>query len=156
MTTTASQITDSGLNSQLCFAIYRATHAFSAAYRPILEPHGLTYPQYAALLALWDQPVTNGALSMKALGQRLDLDSATLSPLLRRLEQAGLVTRQRKVQDNRVVEIELTAAGRDLQEKLQEAPARIGQCTGLTSPTAGELTVQLNHITAALRHALSP
>jgi DNA-binding MarR family transcriptional regulator len=151
----APPLVGSGLDSQLCVALYRATHAFSAAYRPILEPHGLTYPQYAALLALWDQPATEGALSMKGLGERLDLDSATLSPLLRRLEKAGLITRRRKAEDNRVVEIQVTASGRDLQEKLREAPARIGQCTGLSSPAVVELTAQLNCITDAIRHDIS-
>lgn len=154
--TTSPQLVGSDRDSQLCVAVYRATHAFTAAYRPILEPHGLTYPQYAALLTLWDQPATGGALSMKSLGERLDLDSATLSPLLRRLEKAGLVTRQRKVEDNRVVEIELTARGRELKEQLRDVPAQIGQCAGLSAPMARDLTTQLNHLTDALRREISP
>ena len=79
------------LGSQLCFAVYAAAHAFSRAYKPLLEDLGLTYPQYLVMLVLWER----GKIPVKAIGEALDLDSGTLSPLLKRLEQAGLIARLR-------------------------------------------------------------
>ena len=109
------------LDNQLCFALYAASGLVTRAYRPLLEPLGLTYPQYLAKLALWEQ----APRTVKALGQALDLDSGTLTPLLKRLEAAGFVTRRRDAQDERKVQIDLTDAGRALREKAAEVPAAL-------------------------------
>lgn len=93
-----------GLDEQLCFAVYAASHAFNAAYRPLLEPHGLTYPQFLVLLVLWE----GDHRSMRELCMRLHLDSGTLTPLLKRMEAAGLVRRQRSQDDERHLLVELT------------------------------------------------
>ena len=109
------------LDNQLCFALYAASGLVTRAYRPLLEPLGLTYPQYLVMMALWeDAPRT-----VKALGQALDLDSGTLTPLLKRLEAAGFVTRRRDTQDERKVQIDLTDAGRALQAQAAEVPAAL-------------------------------
>lgn len=99
------------LENQLCFGLYAATHAMNKAYRVNLGPLGLTYPQYLALLALWE----NDRQSVSELGDRLRLDSGTLTPVLKRLEAAGLVARARSRADEREVEISLTAEGRALE-----------------------------------------
>jgi DNA-binding MarR family transcriptional regulator len=95
------------LDNQLCFALYAASHAIKKAYRPLLDELGLTYPQYLVLLALWQ----DNALKVSDIGQRLHLDSGTLTPVLKRLEKLGLVTRARRPQDERAVEISLTPEG---------------------------------------------
>src|SRR4051794_6339033 len=96
------------LDSQLCFSIYAAGHAFNRFYKPLLGPLGLTYPQYLVLLALWEED----ALTLKTIGERLLLDSGTLTPLLRRMEEAGLVSRARDVEDERLVRVRLTPKGK--------------------------------------------
>ena len=101
------------LEQQLCFAIYQVGHAFNRAYRPILAALGLTYPQYLVMLVLWEQD----GLTVKDLGERLMLDSGTLTPLLKRLEGNGLILRKRGREDERQVLVELTEAGRVLHEK---------------------------------------
>lgn len=116
------------LDRQVCFALYGAAHAFTRAYKPLLEPLGLTYPQYLAMMALWEED----RLQVKALGERLGLDSGTLSPLLKRLEQAGYVTRQRDKLDERQVFITLTESGRALKAKAVGVMRAIGQATGCT------------------------
>ena len=108
------------LDHQLCFALYSASLAMTKLYKPLLEELGLTYPQYLAMLVLWE---TDG-VTVSELGERLHLDSGTLTPLLKRLEAAELVTRLRDVQDERRVLIRLTAAGR----KLKARAARIPGC----------------------------
>lgn len=119
---------DIKLNQMVCFALYGASHAFSRAYKPLLDPLGLTYPQYLVMVSLWEkdgQPV-------KSLGEALGLDSGTLSPLLKRLEQAGLVSRVRSKQDERQVNITLTDKGRQMQEETAGVVAAIGEATGCT------------------------
>ncbi|MGX5665530.1 MarR family winged helix-turn-helix transcriptional regulator [Rhizobium daejeonense] len=116
------------LDRQICFALYGAAHAFTRAYKPLLEPLGLTYPQYLAMMALWEED----GLQVKALGERLGLDSGTLSPLLKRLEQAGYVTRQRDKVDERQVFIMLTESGRTMKVKAVGVMRAIGQATGCT------------------------
>jgi MarR family transcriptional regulator, organic hydroperoxide resistance regulator len=101
------------LDDQLCFALYAASRAVTARYRPMLEAIGLTYPQYLVMMLLWEEDHQ----TVGQLGARLSLDSGTLSPLLKRLTAAGLVTRHRRVEDERSVAIALTDAGRALQEK---------------------------------------
>lgn len=116
------------LDRQICFALYGAAHAFTRAYKPLLEPLGLTYPQYLAMMALWEED----GLQVKVLGERLGLDSGTLSPLLKRLEQAGYVTRQRDKIDERQVFITLTESGRTMKGKAVGVMRAIGQATGCT------------------------
>lgn len=99
------------LETQLCFALYAASRAMAQAYQPLLTPLGLTYPQYLAMLVLWE---TDG-ISVKQLGERLQLDSGTLTPLLKRLETAGLLQRQRCASDERCVLLHLTSSGMALQ-----------------------------------------
>jgi DNA-binding MarR family transcriptional regulator len=101
------------LDDQLCFALYAASRAMTARYRPMLEELGLTYPQYLVMMLLWEEDHQ----TVGQLGQRLALDSGTLSPLLKRLTAAGLVTRHRRVEDERSVAIALTDAGRDLRDR---------------------------------------
>ncbi|MFO0686584.1 MAG: MarR family transcriptional regulator [Sandaracinus sp.] len=109
------------LDDQLCFALYSASRAFSRAYAPLLAELGLTYPQYVAMLVLWEQD----DLSVSELGARLALDSGTLTPLLKRLEEQGLVRRARDPEDERVLRIRLTPAGEKLSEKAAEVPAAL-------------------------------
>ena len=120
--------TAAGLDAMLCFAIYGAAHAFTRAYKPLLEPLGLTYPQYLVMMALWAED----GQKVKTLGDRLGLDSGTLSPLLKRLEQSGLVMRKRDAEDERQVIITLTPAGLDLRERSSGVMAAIGKATGCT------------------------
>jgi len=109
------------LEHQLCFALYSASRALTRAYTPLLEPLGLTYPQYLALLVLWAED----GISVKQLGERLALDSATLTPLLKRLAERGLVERRRDESDERVVRIHLTPEGRALKTKARRIPAEL-------------------------------
>ncbi|WP_040338709.1 MarR family winged helix-turn-helix transcriptional regulator [Candidatus Blastococcus massiliensis] len=118
------------LDDQLCFALYAASRAVTARYRPMLEAIGLTYPQYLVMMLLWEEDHQ----TVGQLGSRLALDSGTLSPLLKRLTAAGLVTRHRRLEDERSVAIALTDDGRALQEKAygisQEMIDAIGFDTG--------------------------
>jgi len=107
-----------GLDEQICFAVYSAAHAFNRAYRPFLAALGLTYPQYLVMLVLWEQD----GQSVTAIGDRLGLDSGTLTPLLKRLEGHGLIQRQRGREDERIVLVVLTAAGAALREKAAGVP----------------------------------
>src|SRR6478735_1140544 len=118
------------LDDQLCFALYAASRAVTARYRPMLDAVGLTYPQYLVMMLLWE----SDHQTVGQLGARLALDSGTLSPLLKRLTSAGLVTRHRRVEDERSVSISLTDEGRDLREKCfaisEEMIGAIGFNTG--------------------------
>ncbi|MFN7101982.1 MAG: MarR family winged helix-turn-helix transcriptional regulator [Pseudorhizobium sp.] len=114
------------LDAQLCFAIYGAAHAFTRTYKPLLEPLGLTYPQYLVMLALWEED----GQAVKAIGERLGLDSGTLSPLLKRLEQAGLLERRRDRQDERQVRIVLTQKGSALSREAIGVMQAIGAASG--------------------------
>ena len=113
------------LDHQLCFALYSASLAMTKLYKPLLEEMGLTYPQYLAMLVLWE----NDGVTVSELGERLYLDSGTLTPLLKRLEAADLVTRLRDVQDERRVLIRLTAAGRRLKTRAARLPGCVLQAT---------------------------
>lgn len=109
------------LDNQLCFALYGAANRMTRLYRPMLDALGLTYPQYLAMLVLWEaSPRTVGAL-----GDALDLDSSTLTPLLKRLEAGGLVERTRDPDDERRVIVTLTQKGRDLREKAVSVPEKL-------------------------------
>ena len=108
------------LDTQLCFALYEASRAAIDIYRPLLDELGITYPQYLVLLILWER----GTCSVKEIGQLLHLDSGTLSPLLKRLEAAGIVRRQRRSTDERIVDISLTEQGHALQKRALAIPAK--------------------------------
>ena len=125
---------------QICFALYGASHAFNRAYKPLLEPLGLTYPQYLVLMALWEKETA----TVKVLGEMLGLDSGTLSPLLKRLEQAGLITRKRGTVDERQVMIALTPDGAEMKTKAAEVMRAIGEATGCSLDELGKLRDQLN------------
>ncbi|HOX18551.1 MAG TPA: MarR family transcriptional regulator [Spirochaetales bacterium] len=114
------------LDAQVCFLVYRLEHRILELYRPLLEPLGLTYPQYLAMLALWE----HGAMTVGRLGELLRLDSGTVSPLLKRMEKAGLVTRTRSPEDERSVRVELTRLGAELEEKAAGVPAALVSCLG--------------------------
>jgi DNA-binding MarR family transcriptional regulator len=127
------------LDNQLCFALYSTSLAMTKLYKPMLEELGLTYPQYLAMLVLWEQD----GLTVSELGERLYLDSGTLTPLLKRMETAGLVSRLRAVQDERRVHITLTAAGRKLKAKAAKIPGCILSATQCTIPELVSLTQQV-------------
>jgi len=116
------------LGNQLCFAVYSTAHAFNRFYKPLLDRLGLTYPQYLVMLVLWEQD----GMSVKEIGERLFLDSGTLTPLLKRMEAAGLVKRTRSREDERQVIVALTAQGEGLKEKARSLPLSIlaaSQCS---------------------------
>ncbi|MEV6928558.1 MarR family transcriptional regulator [Dactylosporangium sp. NPDC051485] len=135
------------LDRQVCFALYTATRAVTGRYRPLLDALGLTYPQYLVLLALWERDER----TVKDLGAALRLDSSTLSPLLKRLEAAGLVARERRADDERCVTIRLTARGEALRGRAAEVPARLICDGGLDAGEMAELRDTLVRLTAALQ-----
>jgi MarR family transcriptional regulator, organic hydroperoxide resistance regulator len=137
------------LNRQVCFAMYSASRAATAVYRPLLEDLGLTYPQYLVMLVLWeDQP-----RSVRELGEELGLDSGTLSPLLKRLEALDLVERRRSAEDERRVEVFLTDAGAALSAKAAGIPQRLADAAGLSAAELDQLRDTLGRLTAALHSA---
>lgn len=127
------------LDDQLCFALYSASHLMTKAYKPMLAQLGITYPQYLALLVLWEQD----DLTVGRLGERLFLDSGTLTPLLKRLEGAGLIVRRRDPADERQVRIVLTEAGRSLQATAQACYEQLVCGLGLSAETVGGLRGQV-------------
>ena len=138
-----------GVDELICFALYSTGLAMDKAYRKALRPLHITYPQYLVMLLLWqtdERTVTD-------LGDRLYLDSATLTPLLKRLEQTGLVSRRRAVDDERRVIISLTAAGRALKQKAADVQLAISQATQCTADELGDLQKQLQALRAKLRGA---
>ena len=137
------------LHRQVCFSLYSASRAATAVYRPLLEELGLTYPQYLVLMVLWEQ---DGS-SVRDLGRALELDSGTLSPLLKRLESAGLLRRTRSAADERRVEVYLTEEGRALQEKALPLPQRVAEAAGLEPQEMHTLQETLAKVTKALRSA---
>jgi DNA-binding MarR family transcriptional regulator len=140
-----------GLDEQLCFALYSASRAVTARYRPLLDDLGLTYPQYLVMLVLWE----SGPVTVSQLGKRLALDSGTLSPLLKRLESGGMISRQRRADDERSVEVALTGAGHRLREQATCLPAAIGAATGLDAAGAARLIGELHTLTEAVRDDLT-
>jgi DNA-binding MarR family transcriptional regulator len=132
-----------GLEAMVCFHLYRASRTMTALYRPTLDAHGLTYPQYLALCVLWHR----GPTTVRDLGHALDLDSGTLSPLLKRLESHGLVRRERGTHDERTVWIHPTPAADRLRHDLTGLPERVARTAGLT---LDEFT-QLHHLLARVR-----
>ena len=144
MTTTEKALSDDllSLEKQLCFAVYATEHAFQRAYKPLLAELGLTYPQYLAMMVLWE----GKPLTVNDIGRRLGLDSGTLSPLLKRLETARFINRQRARDDERRVEVALTDKGRQAKEKAQTVAASIAIKTGCSMEEAGMLLNELNDL----------
>ena len=127
------------LDNQVCFALYSASLAMTKLYKPLLDELGLTYPQYLVMLVLWE----GDGLMVSELGERLSLDSGTLTPLLKRLESAGLVSRMRAVQDERRVHIHLTAAGRRLKQRAAKVPGCVLSASRCSLPELLQLTQQI-------------
>ena len=134
------------LDNQLCFALYSTSQAMTQMYKPLLDAMDLTYPQYLVMLLLWEQD----GQTVSQLGERLYLDSGTLTPLLKRMEAKGVLKRQRAAQDERRVEIHLTAAGRQLKTRAAKIPGCVLQAAACPLPELIALTQQLQ----ALRQQL--
>ncbi|MCL6298960.1 MarR family winged helix-turn-helix transcriptional regulator [Streptomyces kronopolitis] len=137
------------LDHQVCFSLHAASRAFGGVYRDALKDLGLTYPQYLVMLVLWE----HGPQPVKTIGERLRLDSGTLSPLLKRLETAGLVRRERSSEDERSVTVQLTPAGDELRTRALPVPRRILAATGLTIEELRTLQGLLGRVTSALDEA---
>ncbi|MCW4353798.1 MarR family transcriptional regulator [Hoyosella sp. YIM 151337] len=136
------------LERQVCFALAVANRGILGLYRPLLEPMGLTHPQYLVMLALWER----SPRSVKSIGQALQLDSTTLSPLLKRLESAALITRQRSTEDERQLEVNLTQKGRELRADAEKIPPTILARLGVPESELEELHAALTRVnTAALQ-----
>ncbi|GGY49203.1 MarR family winged helix-turn-helix transcriptional regulator [Streptomyces djakartensis] len=134
------------LDQQICFSLHAASRAFNSVYRVILKDLGLTYPQYLVMLVLWE----HDELPVKKLGEHLRLDSGTLSPLLKRLEAAGLVRRERSARDERSVEVRLTEEGTALRQRALQVPRRIAASTGFGPEEVRTLRAHLDELTTAL------
>lgn len=130
------------LDHQLCFALYSASLSITKAYQPLLEPLGLTYPQYLVMLALWEQD----DVTVSQLGERLHLDSGTLTPLLKRLEAGGHVQRQRDAADERRVRVTLTPSGRTLKRSAQRVPPAMCASLGCSFDEISTLTRRLTEL----------
>jgi DNA-binding MarR family transcriptional regulator len=140
------------LDHQLCFAVYSASLAMTKAYKPLLGALGLTYPQYLVLLVLWERD----DLPVSELGERLFLDSGTLTPLLKRMEAAGWVQRQRSSLDERRVHIVLTPQGRALQAQAACIPGQMAGAVACSSAELAQLTRELHTLRNRLLAALTP
>jgi DNA-binding MarR family transcriptional regulator len=141
------------LGDQLCFAVYSTAHAFNRFYKPLLERLGLTYPQYLVMLVLWER----GASTVKQLGQALELDSGTLSPLLKRLEGHGYVRRERSTSDERSVLVTLTDTGAALRIRASSVPRKVAGATGMEFVELAALRQNLVRLTEAVTtHQITP
>ena len=138
------------LDNQLCFALYSASHAMTKTYKPLLDRIGLTYPQYLVMLVLWEQD----AILVKDIGARLFLDSGTLTPLLKRLETNGLLSRNRDPHDERQVRIVLSAQGRSLRKQAESIPGQVLCASGQELGTLGRMRGELSHVRDVLFKAL--
>ena len=136
------------VDSLVCFALYAASRTTTQAYRVLLDPWDLTYPQYLALVTLWN----DGDQTVRGLGDALQIDSGTLSPMLARMESAGYVTRERRVDDERVVTVSLTARGSEMRDELAHVPRCIAVGSGIPdADSAHELIRALQQLTVAMR-----
>ncbi|MTH67085.1 MarR family transcriptional regulator [Agromyces bracchium] len=133
----------------VCFSLYAASRATTQLYRTLLDPWGLTYPQYLVLVALWRE----GEQTVSSLGDLLQLDSGTLSPLLRRMEQSGLVVRSRSSHDERVVTVAIGERGARLRAELAHLPSRVAEAAGVRGGDAESLIRTLQEVTAAMHAA---
>jgi MarR family transcriptional regulator, organic hydroperoxide resistance regulator len=138
------------LDKQLCFAVYATAHAFTRAYKPILDKVGLTYPQYLVMLVLWDK----AELPVKTIGEQLDLDSGTLSPLLKRLEQNGLIKRTRDSRDERQVIVSLTPKGQAMRGEINTIMSSIGEAIGCTLEEMGAMREMLTRLRGNLNASI--
>ncbi|MEJ3744581.1 MarR family transcriptional regulator [Actinomycetes bacterium KLBMP 9797] len=134
------------LEDQMCFALYAASRAVTGVYRPLLDELGLTYPQYLVMLVLWGQ----GSCSVKDLGAALHLDYGTLTPLLKRLEAAGYLSRRRRATDERTVDLVLTEAGAALRDRARPIPPAISQAMALTADETATLRALLRKLTTSV------
>lgn len=133
------------LDRQVCFALSVASRSVIAIYRPLLEPHGLTHPQYLVLLALWE----SAPRSVRDIGETLRHEPATLSPMLKRLEALGYVTRRRARADERQLEVDLTDAGRALRAEAEKIPYRVVEELGMSLAELEALHASLSRVIAA-------
>ncbi|MEV0032893.1 MarR family transcriptional regulator [Nocardia sp. NPDC050793] len=138
------------LDRQVCFALAVANRAVLAVYRPLLEPLGLTHPQYLVMLALWGE----APMSVKEIAEAIQLDSPTLSPLLKRLESAGLISRGRDPRDERNLVIDLTEAGAALRTQAERIPPAVVQRLGVTVADLEELREVLTRVNEAARRSV--
>lgn len=134
------------LDQQLCFALYSTSLAMTKLYKPLLAPLGLTYPQYLALLVLWERD----GQTVSELGERLFLDSGTLTPLLKRMEVAGWLQRERATVDERRVIVSLTAEGRALRQKARPIPLKLAKATRCDASELASLTQRLQQLRSQL------
>jgi DNA-binding MarR family transcriptional regulator len=139
-----------GLERQVCFSLYAASRAVTGLYRPALDQVGLTYPQYVAMLVVWH----HGSITVRDLGAALDLDSGTLSPLLKRLETQGLIRRERGTHDERTVWITPTAQGSELRDRVTDLPERLACAIDLTPDELRHLHHLLERVRASAHHPL--
>jgi DNA-binding MarR family transcriptional regulator len=151
MTTTSAADDLLALERQVCFALSVAARTVVAVYRPVLEPLGLTHPQYLVMLALWQ----HGPLSVKELSRLLQLDPGTLSPLLKRLESSGLLRRERDARDQRNLALALTDKGTALRAQAEQIPAGIVERLGMPVEELMDLQAQLTRVIAASQQALA-
>ncbi|MGP4063452.1 MarR family winged helix-turn-helix transcriptional regulator [Oceanobacillus sp. M65] len=137
------------LDNQICFQLYATTREMTKRYRPLLEELNVTYPQYLVLLVLWE----TDRISVKALGKRLFLDSGTLTPMLKRMEEHGLIQRTRSKEDERVVEVVLTEQGKQSEEQAEQIPLRFIEQTNLNEEEVNQLKQTLSKMLAQLDEA---
>ncbi|MGY4829490.1 MarR family winged helix-turn-helix transcriptional regulator [Sphaerotilaceae bacterium SBD11-9] len=134
------------LDQQLCFALYSSSLAMTKLYKPLLAPLGLTYPQYLALLVLWERD----GLTVSEMGERLFLDSGTLTPLLKRMEASGWLTRERAANDERRVIVSLTPEGRALRQKAKRVPLQLAEASRCDAGELASLTQRLQQLRSQL------
>lgn len=149
-TAIAAQADWLALDRQLCFALYSASLAMTKAYKPLLDPLGLTYPQYLVMLVLWE----GDGVTVGQVGERLNLDSGTLTPLLKRLQALGLLRRTRDAADERRVLLQLTTAGRSLRAQALAVPQAIACATTCDLQQIGQLAGQLKQLRQQLTQSL--
>ena len=130
------------LDNQFCFALYSASLAMTKTYKPLLHKIGLTYPQYLVMLVLWQED----KILVKSIGEKLFLDSGTLTPLLKRLEASGFIDRARDLEDERQVRITLTREGRALKRRAQDVPQQVLCASGQSEQAVASLRAQLSSI----------
>lgn len=146
MSETAETFNPLSLDNQLCFPLYAASRELIRLYKPFLDPLDLTYPQYVAMMSLWE----HDGVKVSELGKRLHLDSATLTPLLKRLEGRGYIQRQRSQEDERAVIVTLTDEGRALRERALEVPKCIASCIALAPEEALQLKALLEKLLVSM------
>ncbi len=139
------------LESQLCFRLYSLTKLMNRHYSPVLKKLGLTYSQYLVMLVLWENNNTTSVISVKQLGEKLDLDSGTLSPLLKRLEKQAFVSRVRNSEDERSVEVKLTTLGCQLKAQAQNIPQEMFSITGMSVDELHNLNSQLDSLLVTMK-----